>query len=147
MRSPSVHDLVRVDVVADGQLPGRDHALGLEADVEKDLVVVDLDHGAGDDVAVLELDDRPGDGVLERGAVEVVGHDLARRVLTGLVEGPHLRLGREGFGAGRSRRCGGGRRVGHGIVAFFPGKSTPRKRLWGEEAANRSPPLNPTPRP
>ena len=39
-------DLVRVDVVADRQLAGRDDALGLEADVEQDLVLVDLDDGA-----------------------------------------------------------------------------------------------------
>ena len=35
-----------------------------------------------DDVAVVELDDRAGDGVLERHAVEVVGDHLARGVLT-----------------------------------------------------------------
>ena len=37
------HDLVRVDVVADRQLLGRDDALGLVADVEQHLVGVDLD--------------------------------------------------------------------------------------------------------
>ena len=41
--SSSVHDLVRVDVVADRQLLGRDDALGLEADVEQHFVAVDLD--------------------------------------------------------------------------------------------------------
>ena len=65
-------DLVRVDVVADRQLAGRDHALGLEADVEEDLVLVDLDDRALDDVAVFELDDGAGDGVLEGHAAEVV---------------------------------------------------------------------------
>ena len=80
---------------------------GLEADVEKDLVVVDFDHGAGNDVAVLELHDGPGDGVLERGAVEIVGHDLARRVLTGLVKGPHLWLGRKTVGAEPGRELRG----------------------------------------
>jgi hypothetical protein len=33
-----LHDLVRVDVVADGELACGDHAFGLEADVEQDLV-------------------------------------------------------------------------------------------------------------
>ena len=36
-------DLVGVDVVADRELAGRDDALGLVADVEQDLVAVDLD--------------------------------------------------------------------------------------------------------
>ena len=134
MRSPSVDDLVRVHVVADRQLPGRDHAFGLEADVEKDLVLVDLDDGARDDVAVVELDDGAGDGILERGAVEVVSHHLARRVLTCLVEGAHLRLGRRPLGAAGVGRCG--------VVVVvsdmesspsFRAKSTPRKRSWGEE--------------
>ena len=40
------------------------------------------------DVAVVELDDGAGDGVLEGHAAEVVGHDLAGGVLTRLVEGP-----------------------------------------------------------
>ncbi len=39
-------DLVGVDVVADRELTGGDDALGLEADVEQDLVLVDLDHRA-----------------------------------------------------------------------------------------------------
>ena len=36
------HDLVRVDVVADRQLLGRNHAFGLVSDVEEHLVGVDL---------------------------------------------------------------------------------------------------------
>jgi hypothetical protein len=75
--------------VADGQLASGDDALGLEADVEEDLVLVDLDDRALHDVAVVELDDRARDGVLERQTVEVVGHHLPRRVLTGIVVG-HL---------------------------------------------------------
>ena len=39
----------------DGELAGEDDALGLVADVEQDLVVVNLDHGAGDDVTVVEV--------------------------------------------------------------------------------------------
>ena len=54
-------DLVRVDVVADRQLAGGDDAFGLVADVEQDLVLVDLDDRAVDDLAVLDLDHRAGD--------------------------------------------------------------------------------------
>ena len=77
-------DLVRVDVVADRQLARGDDALGLEADVEQHLVAVDLDDAAGDDVAVVELDDGGVDGVGERLAAEVVEHDqLVLAVLVG----------------------------------------------------------------
>ena len=79
-------DLARVDVVADGQLTGRDDALGLVADVEEDLVLVDLDDRAGDDVAVVEFDDRAGDGILERDPV-VVADDLPEHVLTSVIGG------------------------------------------------------------
>ena len=63
--SPTLDDLVGVDVVLDGQLARGDDALGLVADVEEDLVAVDLDDGAFDDVAVVEVldglvDRRPG---------------------------------------------------------------------------------------
>ena len=51
-------DLVGVDVVLDGQFAGGDDTLGLVADVEQDLVAVDLDDGAFDDVAVVEVLDR-----------------------------------------------------------------------------------------
>ena len=43
----------------------RDDPFGLEADVEKDFVLVDLDDRALDDVTVVELDDGGVDGVLE----------------------------------------------------------------------------------
>ena len=42
----------------DRKLAGGDDALGLVADVEQDLVAVDLDDGAFDDVAVVEVLDR-----------------------------------------------------------------------------------------
>ena len=58
IRSPTLTDLVRVDVVADRELLGRDHALGLVADVEEDLVAVDLHDDALHDVAVLEVAER-----------------------------------------------------------------------------------------
>src|SRR5690606_1239005 len=49
-------DLVRIYVVADRQLASRDHAFGLVADVEQDLVLVDLDDRAFDDLAVFDQD-------------------------------------------------------------------------------------------
>ena len=39
----------------DGQLTSENDALGLVADVQEDLVAVDLDDGALDDVAVIEV--------------------------------------------------------------------------------------------
>src|SRR6201985_2683369 len=56
-------DLVGVDVVLDGEFAGRNDTFGLVADVEKDLVTVDLDDGAFDDVAVVEV----LDGAVDRG--------------------------------------------------------------------------------
>ena len=103
--------VVGVDVVADGQLPGRDHALGLEADVEQDLVLVDLDDRAGHDVAVVELDDRPGNGVFEGRTAEVVGNDLAGVYAPGLVESAHL--GPETAFVGGSSGTGRRGEVGH----------------------------------
>ena len=52
--SPSVHLVVRVDRLADRQLVGRDDALGLVADVDEDLVLVDPHDVAGDDLALLD---------------------------------------------------------------------------------------------
>src|SRR4029078_3900845 len=55
-------DLVGVDVVLDRQLTRGDDALGLVADVEEDLVAIDLDDDAFDDVSVVEVLDRLVDG-------------------------------------------------------------------------------------
>ena len=72
-------NLAGVDVVLDGQLTGGDDALGLVADVEQDLVAVDLDDGALDDVAVVEV----LDGGVDRGE-EVLGRaDVVDRDLRG----------------------------------------------------------------
>jgi hypothetical protein len=101
---------VGVDVVADGELTSRDHALGLEPDVEQDLVLVDLDHRAGDDVAVVEVDDGAVDGLLERHPAEVVVDHASEGVLAGLVEGAGLARG-DWLRGGRS---GGSGLVGHG---------------------------------
>ena len=95
-------DLVGIDVVADGELAGGDDALGLEADVEQHLVAVDLDHGALDDVAVVELDDGVAHRLFEVGVTQVVVDDGARGVVAFGVETAH-RLGREeGRGGGGS---------------------------------------------
>src|SRR5262249_35437702 len=58
-----LNDFVRVDVVLDRQFPGRDDALGLVADIEQDLVSIDLDYGPFNDVAVVEV----LDGLVDRG--------------------------------------------------------------------------------
>jgi hypothetical protein len=65
--------------VLDGQLARGDDTLGLVADVEQDLVAVDLDDGAFDDVAIVEVLDGLVDGgeeVLSR--ADVVDGDLRR---------------------------------------------------------------------
>src|SRR5690554_364555 len=54
-RVADVDHLVGVGVVADRELTRRDHTLGLVADVEEDLVTVDLDDDALDEVAVVEV--------------------------------------------------------------------------------------------
>ena len=93
------------DVVADRQLASRDDALGLVADVEQHLVAIDLDHRALDDVAVVELDDRPRHLVLERGAPEIVLGDPAGHVVPFGVEGAHRLLGEGRWRSGRACRC------------------------------------------
>ena len=72
-------DVVRVDVVLDGQLAREDHALSLIADVEEDLIVVDLDDSALDDVAIVEIFDglvNGGEQIFSRS--DVVDRDLRR---------------------------------------------------------------------
>src|SRR3954449_3663359 len=59
--------VVRVDVLADRELVVGDDPFALVADVDEDLVVVDADDAAGDDLALLEV---------REGGV-VVGDDLA----------------------------------------------------------------------
>ena len=74
-------DLAGVDVVLDGKLAGGDDTLGLVADVEEDLVAVDLHDGALDEVAVVEelqsLLDR-GEEIVSRS--DVVDRDLLGRL-------------------------------------------------------------------
>lgn len=63
----------------DGELTGRDDAFGLVTDVEQDLVAIDLDDGAFDDVAIVEVLDRCVDGGEEvLGGADVVYGYLRR---------------------------------------------------------------------
>jgi hypothetical protein len=96
-----------IDVVADAQLTRRDDTLALVPDVEQDLVLVDLHHGAVDHLAVFDVDDGAVDRVGERHA-EVVGDDLTGGVVALVVERPH---GRGGVGGAE---CG----VGQGTDCF-----------------------------
>jgi len=65
--------------VLDGQLAGGDDAFGLVTDVEEDLIAVDLDDGAGDDVAIIEVLDGGVDRSKEvLGRADVVDRDLRR---------------------------------------------------------------------
>ena len=106
------HDLLGVGVIADRQLAGRDDALGLEADVEQDLVAIDLDDRALDQVTIVELDDGVGHHVFERRSTEVVFGDGAGDVIPLRIEGPHR------FG-GQLCKEGGCALVGHGGTAHF----------------------------
>jgi hypothetical protein len=63
--------------VLNGEFAGRDDAFGLVADVEKNLVTINLDDGAFDDVAIVEVLDsgvNGGEEVLSR--ADVVDGDL-----------------------------------------------------------------------
>jgi hypothetical protein len=56
------NDLIGVDIVLDGQFAGGDDPFGFVADVEQDLVPVNLDDGPFDDVAIVEVLDCFVDG-------------------------------------------------------------------------------------
>src|SRR5690606_25670527 len=71
------HDLARVDVVLDRQFPGGDHPFGLVADVEQDLVSIDLHDGALDNVTVVEV----LDGLVDRREEGFLGPDVVDRYL------------------------------------------------------------------
>ena len=66
-------DLGGVDVVLDRELARGDDTLGLVADVEQDLVPVNLDDGAVDDVTVVEV----LDGLVDRGEEVLLRTDVA----------------------------------------------------------------------
>jgi hypothetical protein len=91
------HDLSGVHVVLDRQLARGDDALGLVADVEQDLVPVDLHDGAFDNVAVVEV----LDGLVDRGEEGLLG--------TEIIEGdPGAATGGHSGGVGRCGRARGG---------------------------------------
>ena len=147
------HDLVRIDVVADRQLPGRDDALGLVADVEQDLVTVDLDDGALDDLAVLDLDHGGRVGLVHRHAAEVVLGDRTGDVAAVLGEGAHAQrgLGLGGLGVRFVGRLGsgsfvdriGGLEVGHVRFSSLGFSGQPHGR--GRRAASSDGPRSPEP--
>ena len=58
--------------MADGKFAAGDDAFGLEADIEQDFVLVDLDHGAGDNVTVVKVHDGAVDGLVEGHATQVI---------------------------------------------------------------------------
>ena len=75
-----LNNLVRVDVVLDGQLAGRDNTFGLVSDVQQYLVVVNLDDGTLDNVTIVEVLDG---GVYSCEEV-LCGSDIVNRNLRGV---------------------------------------------------------------
>jgi len=87
--------IMRVNIVLDRQLTGGDDPLRLVADVEQDLVSVDLDDGAFDNVAVVEV----LDGLVDRGEEGLLRPDVVDRHLggrAGLCAARHVLVGSGG---------------------------------------------------
>ncbi len=72
-------DIGRIHVVLDRQFARRNDTFGLIADVEQDLVPVDLDDGAFDNVAVIEV----LDGLIDRGEERFLRSDIVDGDLVG----------------------------------------------------------------
>ena len=89
------HDLGRVDVITNRELTGGDDAFGLEADVEQYLIVVNLDHGAGDEITIFEFEHAIAHEGGKVGANHVVFGDDARHVSAVHIKGSHLDGGKE----------------------------------------------------
>ena len=66
------NDVCGVSVLADGQLADRNDALGLEADVDQDLVLVDLRHGAAHEIALVEVGNGTVDEIVHLLIIHVV---------------------------------------------------------------------------
>src|SRR5205807_7143136 len=117
-------DLVaRIDRLADRELRGGDDPLALVADVDEDLVVVDADDLAGDDIAFVE--------VAQRGVV--VGNDLAvdlEQEAVGTLDDLGVR-GRRSLGGS------GGHERGHSLAVPRLAASCPRARRKGALSARR----------
>ena len=64
-----------VDVLANGELAGRDDALGLVADVKQNLVALDLHDGAGNQTTLVEV----GHGAVDEVAHLLVGDVVQRK--------------------------------------------------------------------
>ncbi|CAB4324459.1 unannotated protein [freshwater metagenome] len=108
-------DLGWVDIVADREFAGRNDTLGLVADVEENLIVVDLDDRAFDDLAILHLHHRGRVRLVKRLCTEIVLDDLTRDVAALGVEAAHaVRFGAGGVGSDSvgGRGCGVSRVVG-----------------------------------
>ena len=58
MTSPTDDFFGGIHRLSDGELVGGDHPFALVADVDKDFVLVDPHHGAGDDIPFFEGHDR-----------------------------------------------------------------------------------------
>ena len=63
-------DVLGVDILADGKLAGGDDALGLEADVQQNLIVLNLDDGARHKIALIKVGNRTVDEAVHL----LVGH-------------------------------------------------------------------------
>ena len=62
-------DFVRINVLLDGKLTGGDDTLSLVADVEQDLVVIDLDDGTFDQITIIEVLDGGIDCLMKSSSV------------------------------------------------------------------------------
>ena len=89
-------DLVGRDVVADRQLTAGDHAFGLVADIEQDLILVDPHDCAFDELAVLDENHGGGVRLLDIHPPEVCVDYLAGGVVSIGIEGSESRLGLDG---------------------------------------------------
>src|ERR1700722_621288 len=95
--------VVRVDIVLDRQFAGGNHAFCLVADVEQNLVSVDLYDCSFDDVTVVEI----LDGFVDRGEECLLGPDVVDRHLggrVGLRAARHVWVG-SGCGQGKFWTC------------------------------------------
>ena len=124
-------DLVRVHVELDRQLARGDDALGLPADVEQDLVGVDLDDDALDDRALLHGLEGALEHRLEVGLGEVVLDD---RVAGGGHLTARVLADDDRFGGGRLVGAGGWGAVA-GVGGFGHRGQVSRSRMDGHGAA------------
>ncbi len=81
-----IHDLGRIDILADGQFARRDDTFALEADVNQHLVVLELHHRTLDQVTLVEI----GQCAIDHGIELVVGYVVE------LDDGRVLDLGQNG---------------------------------------------------